>query len=115
MKHLTYADKSLLMGDEAADILIEYAAALARRGDADSVYVNAVGEDGDEVVATLLLDAGAPIMAETSHTSLPEPDNSQIIGYIRERLGRFRSPPAALPADEPDSADVNSHGDYELG
>lgn len=34
MKHLTYAEKSLLVGDEMADVLLEYAARLAYDEDA---------------------------------------------------------------------------------
>lgn len=100
MKHLTFAEKSLLVGDEAADVLLEYAVLLADRGRADSVRLNAYGADGDEVVATFLLDAGTPLMAETSQTSMNEPDNSLAIAYIRARIEEFRSPPHALPAEQ---------------
>ena len=37
MKHVTFGDKSLLMGDSAADTLMEYARMLAQSGGADSV------------------------------------------------------------------------------
>ena len=40
MKHLTFADKSLLIGDDAADALLEYAAILAGQAKADNVTVN---------------------------------------------------------------------------
>ena len=70
MKHLTYADKSLLIDDATADALLEYAALLARVGDADSVSVSAYSADGQTVEATLLLDAGAPIMSETTHSTM---------------------------------------------
>ena len=46
MKHLTFADKNLLTGDAVADLIIEYAVLLARRGDADSITINAYGGDG---------------------------------------------------------------------
>ena len=54
-------------------------------------------------------------MAETSRTSMPEPDNSELIRYIRGRLGALDSPPHALPADEPVPADGSNPGEYELG
>ena len=86
MKHLTYADKSLLVGDEAADTLIRYAAALGRKQISDSVELAAISSDGDEVTATFLLSASAPLMAETAHTSLPEPDNTRIVEHMRQQV-----------------------------
>lgn len=103
MKHLTFADKSLLVGDEAADVLLEYAVLLADRGRADSVRLNAYGADGDEVVATFLLDAGTPLMAETSATSMNEPDNRHAIAQMRARIDELHSPPHALPAEQADN------------
>ncbi len=99
MKHVTFADKSLLVDDQTADVILEYAALLARQGDADNVTIHAFNEDGQEVEATLLLDAGAPLMAETTHTSLPDPDNGEILTYMREQLIR-RSAPAPVAPDE---------------
>jgi hypothetical protein len=86
MKHITFADKSLLIGDEAADVILAYAAALAASGSAATVTVHAVSSDGDEVDATFLLGAGAPMMAETTHSTLPEPDNSATIAEIQAKL-----------------------------
>ena len=100
VKHLTFADKSLLVDDATADLLLEYAAVLARNGDADNIAIHAFSSDGDEVDATLLLDAGAPIMVETSHTSLPDPDNDEVVTYMREQLIRRASPPPVPPADQ---------------
>jgi hypothetical protein len=98
MKHVTFADKSLLVDDETADLLLEYAAALARSGDADAVDIHAFSSDGDEVTATLLLDAGAPLMSETTNSSLTEPDNEPAQTYMRQQLARL-SPVAINPDD----------------
>jgi hypothetical protein len=100
VKHLTFADKSLLVDDDTADMLLEYAALLAGSGDADNVTINALSSDGDEVEATLLLDAGAPLMIETSRLSLPEPDNAEVLTYMREQMIRRSSPPPVSPADQ---------------
>ena len=97
MKHMTFADKSLLIGDDTANILLEYAAVLADKAKADNVTVNAISADGDDVVATILLDAGAPLMTETSTTKVSEPDNSAVIDYMRTRIDALTAPPAALP------------------
>jgi hypothetical protein len=100
VKHVTFADKSLLVDDETADVLLEYAAVLARDGDADNVTIHAFSDDGQEVEATMLLDAGAPLMAETTHTSLPGPDNREVLTYMREQVIRRSSPAPVSPEDE---------------
>jgi hypothetical protein len=99
MKHITYAEKSLLLGDDAADALIAYAAALATHGRVDGVTLRALGSDGDEVDATFLLTAGAPLMAETSTTRLPEPDNADAIARMRAETDRMVSPEPVTPGD----------------
>jgi hypothetical protein len=89
MKHLSMADKSLLVGDEAADTLLEYAALLARLSSGDSLRLRAIGADGDEVTATLLLNSGTVLIAETSTSSLPEPDNGAAVSYMRGRIDSY--------------------------
>lgn len=89
--HLTYADKSLLVGDEIGDLLLEYAALLASNNIADTVEVRSISSDGDEVVAKFLLGEGAPLMTETTHSTLEEPDNLEAEVYVREQIARLTS------------------------
>jgi hypothetical protein len=110
MMHLTFSDKSLLVGDEIARLVIEYAAALASAGRADTVEIVAYGADSDKVTALLLLDEGAPLMGESTHTDLPEPDNSAATEYVREQLNNLTSPPAVGPTDD---AGTNDMSDFE--
>jgi hypothetical protein len=106
MKHLTYADKSLLVGDEIADLLLQYAARLASSGVADTIEVEAISSDGDGVTATFLLGEGAPLMAETTHSTVPEPDNSEAVKQINDRMGRLL--PTAVASDpDPETAALN--------
>jgi len=95
MKHLTYAEKSLLVGDTTADLLLEYAAALGTAGQADTVDVHAMSSDGDDVTATFLLGEGAPFMAETSTTKIPEPENTEAEAYLRDKIQLLTHPPVA--------------------
>jgi hypothetical protein len=106
MMHLTYSEKDLLVGDEVARLIVDYAAALANNGKADTVEVRAFGSDGDEVLATLLLGQGAPVMIETSNTSMIEPDNDGVVGYLRERLAAADEAPAAQPVVDDSSMDA---------
>jgi len=109
MKHITFADKSLMVGSTTADLLLQYAAQLANTSSADTVLVNAISSDGDEVEATFLLDAGAPIMAETTNSSQPEPDNHAADRYMLARLEPLsveRQYPASQADDDPAARSV---------
>jgi hypothetical protein len=98
MKHITFGDKSLLVGDEVADALLTYAAFLASDARGDTVEIHAISSDGDEVTATFLLGPGVTMMAETAHTSLPEPDNSAALEYIER--AQIRSTVSADTTDD---------------
>ena len=113
MKHLTYSEKDLLVSDQAADPVLEYASALSNRGASDTVNLRAFGSDGDEVTATLLLGQGAPVMAESVTTSMADPDNDEAIEYIQRKLQELTSPPQAQP--DPEHESRNSSDDYLLG
>jgi hypothetical protein len=102
MKHVTAVEKSLLIGDGAADTLAEYAAHLARLGSGDTVQLNALGSDGDEVVATFLLNSGTALMVETTASALPEPDNADAIAYMVAQMAQFDVSADAVPTDELD-------------
>lgn len=99
MKHLTYADKSLLVDTESADLIVDYAVAIASSGKADKIELRGYGADGDEVVGSFVLNSGTILMAETVHTSIPDPDNSAAVEYMRAKLARFSSPPMVQPSD----------------
>lgn len=89
MKHLTIADKSLLLGDGTADLLVEYAKLLGQQGSADSVEVHAISGDGNEVFATFLLNGGLTLVTETTTSSLPEPDNEKADQYMQTQIVRL--------------------------
>lgn len=97
MKHLYYGGKQLLVDDEIAEGLIEYAAALARSGGSDTITVQALGADGDEVEATMVLNANSQVIAETSHTRAVAPSDPAAVAYLRVHTRLIDSPPPALP------------------
>lgn len=96
MQHITGGDKSLLLGDSATQLLMEYAALLGKIGSADTVKVNAISGDGDAVVSTFLLNAGTVMWAETSRSPAPEPENNEVEAYLRERLDSYSMTDADL-------------------
>lgn len=101
MQHINFSDTSLLVGDEATGLLLEYAAALGANDMADTVTLRAISSSGDDIVATFLLNAGSALIAESATTTAPEPDNALAIDYMRDRL-RLISRPPQIVGDDPD-------------
>lgn len=95
-----YAEKSLMMGDEVVDLMMEYAVLLARQRSADSVDVEAIGSDGDTVTATFLIGPASIMVAETARSSFPEPDNNDAVTYLKEQIGLIKEPPLAHGLDD---------------
>ena len=91
MKHVTIADKSLLVGDAVADALVRYAALLGQRNSADTVTIRSIGVDGEQVDAVFLLNSGTVMMAESTNSTLPEPDNNDALAYMQDQLQRYEN------------------------
>src|SRR4051812_46999595 len=104
MQHLTVESKNLLIGDEAAEALTEYAALIAKHGTGDRIKLRAFGSDGDAVTATIVLSAGTTILTETAHNTLPEPDNGDAVAYMREQIRLLVTPPPARAPETEDEA-----------
>lgn len=108
MKHIKYADKTLLVGDDAADTIVEYATALAQSDAADNVNLDGYGPDGQDTTASFVLNAGTVLMAETTHSSISERDNHEVIAYMKDRIPQLRTPAEVRPEDH------GSIGDYDF-
>ena len=91
MKHVTFGTKSMLIGDVAAEALLEYAALIAELGGGDTVDLQAVNADGNSVTASFLLDSGTPLMAETTVGDLPEPDNDEAVAYMKHEIAEIHA------------------------
>lgn len=100
MKHVTYSEKSLLTGDAIADLLMQYATLLGQRGITDSVTVSALRTDGNGSDATFLLGPGIVLMVESTHTDLPEPDNTGAERYITDRIDEITQPHNVVPTED---------------
>lgn len=92
MKLVTYANTPLLIGDEAADLLLRFAASLANLGRADVVVVKALGTQGESVDVTFLLDAGSVMLSKQADSELAEPENSTAVAYMRDRMHALAQP-----------------------
>ena len=108
MKQITYSDSSWLVGDDAADVILEYAVLLARIESADAVGVRALGVDGQEQHVTFLIGPATMMTAETTDSGRAEPDNDEAIAEIYRRIGRITSPPHAQPYHTEDIPNLES-------
>jgi hypothetical protein len=115
MKHVTYGDKTLFMGDDAADALTAYAAALADHQRADTVTLNAIGPDGHSVEATFVLDQGSTLMTETADDNFVTPDNGEALRYMKERTAALTDPPeiVGMSQSEADALDTDLDTSFE--
>jgi len=91
VKLVTFGERRLFLGDDAADALARYAAALSARGQADTVTLNVIGADGHMVAATLVLNQGVNLIAESAAYSFEEPDNAETVAYMIQETGAHRS------------------------
>jgi len=104
MRQITYAEKSLLVDDEPADLIIQYAKALAQHGQADTVTLHCVGADGNEVHASFLLNPSTNLMVESTNSTMTAPDNTQAVVYMLDCIARLNHEPRlAATQPEPDS------------
>ena len=111
MKHITFADKTLLVGDEVADLLVAYCTALANAQKADSVEVHGYSATGEEVAASFVFTTGSSLMAETVHTSMPAPDNTEAIEHMQVGLLKLRDQAVIIPDD---STPPNAYVEFDL-
>ena len=103
-----FAEKSLLMGDEVADCLLEYAQLLAANSTADTVTVRAISPDGNTIDAAFLLNAASVMMAESTNSTVEAPANEEAVQYMEDRIDRLLHPPSVQPET------ANSDPDYDL-
>ncbi len=110
MKHVTYAEKSLLMDDASAETLIEYAAALANSGGADRVHLKAVGVDGNKVEVEFLLNSATVLIVESASADLDLEPNDEAVRWMESRMDRIKHPPSA----QTESPDGIESFDFDL-
>ncbi|MGP3533331.1 hypothetical protein ACTU3I_00945 [Microbacterium sp. RD1] len=105
MKHLSYGEKTVFADDVTADVLLEYAGLLAAEQSGDTVTIRAIGQDGNEVDATFVLNMATNLVAESTNAGVRPPTNDVAVAYMQERIQRYRNPPIAQPLDPADASD----------
>jgi hypothetical protein len=100
MKHLYYGESGFLVGDEVADVLVDYTVMMAKKDTADSVTVVVLGPDGNTEESRFVIGPATMLTAETTRSELEEPDNSKVIEYMRARMEELSSPRLGMPLPE---------------
>lgn len=91
MRRVKYGDEAVIVGDEFGELLLEYAAALARNNTAEPLHFTAVNSEG-QVRASFLLGPASQLTVVETHSHLPAPDNSEAEAVMRDRLKALSFP-----------------------
>ncbi|MFJ4221209.1 hypothetical protein [Curtobacterium luteum] len=97
MKHIVYGLTAVLTTDEAADAVLDYAAALAHAGLTDVVAVPTVDTFGTETTTSFLLAPSLGVLVEDAPDDPLGPDTAAFVSEITWRAHAVRSAPPHQP------------------
>ena len=86
MKRIHYASGSLLTGDDIADVLVRFAAALAHRKDAAEVRAPAVVDGGQTGEVLMLLGPASQILAEDEEFDGAELKDAEFVSEFEDKI-----------------------------
>ncbi|MEV8213409.1 hypothetical protein [Leifsonia sp. NPDC077715] len=86
MKRIHYASGSLLTGDDIADVLVRFGAALAHRNDAAEVHAPAVVEGGDTGEVLILLGPASQMLAEHEPFDGAELHDDEFVSQLEGKI-----------------------------
>lgn len=106
MIRLTSADRSFLVGTEAGNLLLRYAATRPAGAPADPVALHVLNERGEPENVIVQVAAALRLVAEVTDEDFgPEPENAEATLFLRSRLDTSAQPPLvsepAAAAPEP--------------
>ena len=85
MKLIVYAGSRLMTGDEIAVAVLDYCAALADAGTAETVEIPILTTEGYHAHATLLVGPSSQIVAEDIRTGFEELIDEETVRLLREK------------------------------
>ena len=112
MKLINYAESTWLLGDEAADILIEYSVLMARGSSADAVEITALDRDGGPQTVSLVLGPATMLTVQGTESEFAEPENADAVTGVRAKIAAITTPPMVTPSDPLESQ--SSIGEYDF-
>lgn len=102
MKRIIYAGSRLTTGDEIAQAVLDYCAALADANTADTVEIPVLTNEGAKTHATLLVGPSSQIVAEAAETRFDELIDTAAVELLRGKTRQHR--PVAGHPPPPDAA-----------
>lgn len=108
MRHISYAETLFSTDDRVAELLLEYAALLARAGSADTVTVPGRVSTGNVEPVSVLIGPASQITAWGDD----EPFGEEVSGVIADLEQRIRAATASIASsDEPDGPGLDDFDD----
>jgi hypothetical protein len=102
MRRVTYVDESLMVGDVFGQLIVEYAAALAKNNTAEPLQFVGLNDEG-EIAASFLLGPASQLVVLETHSLLSPPDNSEAEQYMQSRIRELAYPVPHPVSDEPEA------------
>ena len=100
MMRLEYAGGTLLTGEAIADVVVSYAAALARAETSVDIEVPGITSDGVHGSFKILLGPASEIIVEPTDDP-EEVVDEEFVARTREAMMRLEHPPEVLPDTAP--------------
>ena len=102
MMRLEYAGGTMITGDEIADAIVRYAAALAIANTAVAIDVPGITADGVSGTFQILIGPASQIMVEPSDEPGPVRDE-EFVAHLNAEIELLQRPRVALPFDDDQS------------
>ena len=103
MKTIHYAGDTVLMNDQLADAVVEYAAALARVGSSAELTVPVVIQDGSVLSASMLLGPASQLIATPTPEAEDAAADPALLAEITRQtalLGSIKAEPIDVAQDD---------------
>ncbi|MCU1422367.1 MAG: hypothetical protein JWN36_2018 [Microbacteriaceae bacterium] len=113
MRTISYGGESFTTSDDAADALLEFAAAAAMNDFAGVIHLPAIDADGATITADLVIGPSSELLVVPAHSGYDEPDTRVEVAALRARtvdlgLSRHSSRGVPLAAADADTTDYQS-------
>lgn len=99
VRTVVYAGDSFVTGDDIAEVLLRYAAALAGASQAATVEVPVLRSDGTIEYDTLLIGPASQILAHPGPVDVDEIEDVRLVTDLNHRIDALNSS-AGLPVDD---------------
>ncbi len=113
MRTISYGGESFTTSDDAADALLEFAAAAAMNDFAGVIHLPAIDDDGSMITADLVIGPSSELLVVPARSDYAEPDTRAEVALLRAKtadlgLSRHSSRGAPLAPSDADTSDYQA-------